>query len=69
MSEQKEAGGDKPTEAKPKSKNKLIFIGLGVLSLIAGAGVPMFLSGGEVADEAVVVAAGPEGAAVVDGDA
>ena len=54
MSEQKEAGGDKPTEAKPKSKNKLIFIGLGVLSLIAGAGVPMFLSGGEVADEAVV---------------
>ena len=54
MSEKKEAGGDKPTEAKPKSKNKLIFIGLGVLSLIAGAGVPMFLSGGGVSDEAFV---------------
>jgi flagellar FliL protein len=33
-------------EAKPKSKKKLIFIVVGLVVLVAGAGVPMFLMGG-----------------------
>jgi len=49
-------GGEHGEGAKPKSKKKLMFIGLGVLALIAGAGVPMFLMGGgeEAAEEAHV---------------
>ena len=48
MSDHQEAeGGDQPKYAKPKSKKKLIFIGLGVVALIGGAGVPMMLMGGE----------------------
>jgi flagellar FliL protein len=39
---------------KPKKKNKkVIFIALGVVLLIAGAGVPMFLMGGEPEEGAV----------------
>lgn len=38
---------EKPTDEKPKkSKKKLIIIGLGVLSLVGGAGVPMLLMSG-----------------------
>jgi flagellar FliL protein len=33
-------------EAKPKGKKKLIFIVVGLVVLVAGAGVPMFLMGG-----------------------
>jgi flagellar basal body-associated protein FliL len=54
MSEHKdEEGGEKGAESKPKGKKKLIFIGLGVFALIAGAGVPMFLMGGEEVVEEV----------------
>jgi len=57
MSGHEEAeGGEQPKEAQPKSKKKLIFIGLGVVALIGGAGVPMMLMGGEEAIEEEVVA-------------
>lgn len=47
MSEAKEDKAEgEAGEAKPKSKKKL-FIILGVVLLLAGAGVPMFLMGGE----------------------
>ncbi len=54
--EKHEEGGEQPAAAKPKSKKKLMFIGLGVVALLAGAGVPMFLMGGgeEAAEEAHV---------------
>jgi flagellar basal body-associated protein FliL len=43
-----EHAAEKPAEAKPSmpKKKKLILIGVGVLSLIGGAGVPMLLMGG-----------------------
>lgn len=52
-------GAEQPVQAKPNNKKKkLIFIGLGVVALLGGAGVPMFLLGGgeepaakEVAEE------------------
>ena len=54
--EKNEEGAEKPAAAKPKSKKKLLFIGLGVVALLGGAGVPMFLMGGgeEAVDEAHV---------------
>lgn len=39
-------GGEQPADAKPKGKKKLIFISLGVVALLGGAGVPMLLMGG-----------------------
>jgi flagellar FliL protein len=51
MSEKK-AEAAEGEAAKPKSK-KMLFIILGVVLLVAGAGVPMFLMGGE--EEEVVV--------------
>lgn len=43
-----------PADGAPKKKNKkVIFIALGVVVLVAGAGVPMFLMGG-VPEEAAV---------------
>ena len=49
-------GAAQPAEGKPKNKKKkLIFIGLGVVALLGGAGVPMFLMGGGEAPEATEV--------------
>lgn len=45
MSEKKAEGEAGAAEAKPKNK-KMLFIILGVVLLVAGAGVPMFLMGG-----------------------
>jgi len=43
---------EKPAEEKPKkSKKKMLIIGLGVVSLVAGAGVPMLLMGGGEPEE------------------
>lgn len=43
-----------PADGAPKKKNKkVIFIALGVVFLIAGAGVPMFLMGGAPEEAAV----------------
>jgi flagellar FliL protein len=43
-----------PAEGAPKKKNKkVIFIALGVVLLVAGAGVPMFLMGGAPEEAAV----------------
>ncbi len=54
--EKHEEGAEQPAAAKPKGKKKLMFIGLGVVALLAGAGVPMFLmGGGEEAVEEVPV--------------
>jgi flagellar FliL protein len=53
MSEKKAEGEAGEAEAKPKSK-KMLFIILGVVLLVAGAGVPMFLMGGGSEEELVV---------------
>jgi len=43
MAEQKKEGGEEEAEVKPKGKKKLIFIVLGLVLLVVGIGVPMFL--------------------------
>ena len=50
MSEQP-AHEEGAAEAKPKKSKKKLFIILGVVALVAGAGVPMFLMGGAPPEE------------------
>lgn len=50
MSEAKKEEGEAGKEAKPKGKKKFLFIIIGLVVLVAGAGVPMFLMGGDKSD-------------------
>lgn len=45
---------EQPAEGKPKKNKKMLFIGLGVVLLVAGAGVPMLIMGGTPPEDAEV---------------
>lgn len=50
--EEEKEGGAEAEAAKPKSKKKLIFIVVGLVVLLAGVGVPMFLMKGSAKTDA-----------------
>ncbi len=43
--EKQQGGGEQPEAAAPRSASNLMFIGLCLVALLAGAGVPLFLGG------------------------
>lgn len=64
---QQHSGEKQPAAAGPKSSGNLVFIGLCLVALLAGAGVPMLLTGdtGEYYIEELFGVADPS--AAVDG--